>query len=791
MPSPVGLIARFLSIRATCSRKLRGRGANRVARAGARAVEQLEGRLCLSAGVPTTFLPNQAYPFSAAVIVSADLNGDGRPDLVTVSPAGNVVRVVFNAGDGTFLPAKDLNVTDPRSVAVADLNGDGLPDIAVTSPNDTASRILVFYGTGGGNFRAPVRYATNVTAVNLAVADLNGDGRPDFIFTNSQRISVMLNLGGEQFAKRVTYKAGPDQARMLIAGDFNNDGVPDVAVLRTRPLVEILLGQKDAAGHPTGTLGPPVAFNAGANPVDLAAGDFNHDGKLDLAIVNSGFRVTSMGVLMGNGDGTFAPRENYFDGNFVDGVALADFNGDGNTDIGTVSFTSGMRIYRGNGDGTFTPPVTYNGGNPGLNVTAADFNGDGKIDAAVASGADFRILLNSTGTTPPPATPGTLDVTLGAGNPRSLGYMDAAGTPATIRFAGPGSATVHFTGDNLAVSSDGSHIVGANVAVAGITATGTTSSTNLTILPDNRNGVVSVGPISTDGSLGSLVGQRVILNGNLTIAGTARSIVLKDVSNGTISVGGPTATSNTLIVSVANATNESLSSGTPITTLSAGQWVSPAGGVQSISAPSIGALTAAEGFSPDLNIGTGGIRTLSVRSIVGGAWTVAGRVGAVKVQRDATFNVSAASIGLVSVGGVINNSVIRSAGDIGSISALAMANSAVYAGVAALPAGQRLPAVPADFTASASIGAVSFSNRKGVIGFANSVIAASTVRQAGLGTIAFANGGQPFGIAAHVLKAVTGTDAVTRRSFSLHNPAGTAALTALGFNPQDFVLMIV
>jgi FG-GAP-like repeat len=789
MPSPFGRIARFLSTRATCSRKHRNIASIRVAQAAASAVEILEDRLCLSVGVEATFLPAQIYQSSAATIISADLNGDGRPDLITNSPAGNVVRVALNAGDGTFPTVTDLNVTDPRSVAVADFNGDGIPDIAVTSPNDTSSRILIFYGLGNGAFGTPVRYPVNIPTVNLAVADLNGDGRPDLIFTSSQRISVMLNLGNETFARRVTYKAGPDDARMLIAGDFNNDGVPDVAVLRSSPHVDILLGQKDANGHPTGTLGPPVSFNAGPNPVDLATADFNHDGKPDLVIVNSGFRVTSMGVLLGNGDGTFAPRQSYFDGNFVDGVAVADFNGDGNADIATVSFTSGMRIYRGNGDGTFTPPTLYNGGNPGLSVTAADLNGDGRIDTAIASGFNFRTLLNSTGTTPPPAAPGTLDVTLGAGNPRSISYMDAAGTPATIRFAGPGSAIVHFTGDNLA--NAGSRIDGSNVMVASIAATGTTTSTTLTITPDNRNGIVTVGPILTDGSLGSLVGLRVNLNGNLTIAGTARSITLKDVSNGSISVGGPTAASNTLVVSVTNATNESLSSGTAIVNLSAGQWLSPAGGVEAITAPSIGTLNVAEEFSPDLIIGAGGIRAASVRAIVGGTWTVAGRVGAVKVGGNATFNLTAASIGSLAVGSVISNSVIRSAGDIGSLSALAMANSAAYAGVGTLPAGQRLPAMAADFTAAASIGSVSLSRKKGVIGFANSVIAASTIRQASLGNIDFANNGQPFGIAAHVLKEVDGADASTRRPFTLHNPTGTAALIALGFNPQDFVLLII
>jgi hypothetical protein len=791
MPSPLGLFASFFSFCAAHSRKKTGNGKQSLVRAAARAVEQLEDRICLSAGVTPTFLPAQFHGSSAATITSADLNGDGKPDLITLSPSGNVVRVVLNAGDGTFLPPQDLNVTDPRSLAVADFNGDGIPDIAVTSLDGNSSRILVYYGIGGGNFDAPVRYAVDVPTVFLAAADLNGDGRPDLIFTSTQRVSVLLNLGGEQFSKRVTYKAGADEARMLIAGDFNNDGVPDIAVLRTRNAVDILLGQKDAAGNPTGTLGLPIAFDAGQNPVGLATGDFNHDGKLDLAIVNSGFRVSSMGVLLGNGDGTFAPRESYFNGNFVDGVTTADFNGDGNLDIATVSFTSGMRIYNGNGDGTFAPPTTFNGGNPGLFVTAADYNGDGRIDAAVATGADFRVLLNSTGTTPTPVTPTTFDVTLGSGGAKSITYSDISGTPATISLAGPGSATVHFAGTGLSLNDTGTLLGGGSAAITAINATGTTTKSALTIKVGSPNGVVSVGSISTDGSLGSLTGTRVVLTGDLTVARTARKITLKDLSNGTISIGAPVSPGDVLLLSIVGASNENLTSATPIQTLAAGQWVSPAGGSNSIVAPSIGTLTTTEQFGANLTIGAGGIGTVSVRSIIGGNWVVRGAVGVVRVQRDAMLNLSALSIGSIMIGNQLNSSVVHSAVDIGSVSAAGMANSTIYAGVGPLPAGQRLPASAGDFTIAATIGSVSLARRHGIISFVNSVIAAPTITRASLGTINFNNGGIPMGLAAHSIGSLTGADAATNRSFSLRKPAGTGALAALGINPQDFVIQII
>jgi len=317
-------------------------------------VEPLEGRRLLSAD-PISFKLVQRSQDPTATLDIGDLNHDGVPDMVTVSQGHDIARIWLGKGDGTFLPFLRMRVFNPRGVAIADFNGDGNLDFAVTSPQGNKdSSVAVFYGRGDGTFFGPIHYSTHVDAITVTSADFNGDGMPDLAFSNRNRISVMLNQGNQVFAAPVFYEAGSDLARYITSGDFNNDGAPDLAVVRTNGTVNVLLNQT-VNGVGTGIFGARLIAPVGIDPQIVVPGDFNGDGKVDLAVVNSNFRVAPVSVLLGNGDGTFQPRRNYFGGDFVDGLAVGDFNGDGKLDLASTSFSSAMRVYPGNGDGTFEP----------------------------------------------------------------------------------------------------------------------------------------------------------------------------------------------------------------------------------------------------------------------------------------------------------------------------------------------------------------------------------------------------------------------------------------------------
>src|SRR5205823_2909632 len=192
----------------------------------------------------------------------------------------------------------------------------------------------------------------------MAVGDFNGDGRVDaaVVERRSASVSVLLGKGDATFQTAVNYSVSGSPIS-IAAADFDGDGKPDLAVANQNSTnshgfgnVSVLLGRGD------GTFRTAVNFRAGKFPVSVAVGDFNRDGKLDLAVANNGaqynYSDNNVSVLFGRGDGTFPTLVNYGVGKYPVSVAVADFNGDGKADIAVAELNYGsISVLTGNGDG--------------------------------------------------------------------------------------------------------------------------------------------------------------------------------------------------------------------------------------------------------------------------------------------------------------------------------------------------------------------------------------------------------------------------------------------------------
>lgn len=331
----------------------------------------------------------------ADAVAVGDFNRDGKQDLAVVNLNADNVTILSGNGTGAFPTASTVGAGDePGSVAVGDFNRDGKQDLAVT--NGASDDVTILSGDGTGAFPNSSTITAGISPSSVAVGDFNNDGNQDLAVANISSADVTIRLGdgmgGFPTATTVSNNNGYLSSSVVV-GDFNNDGRQDIAVA-----LEVLMMMKgfvgvwfgDGTGHFPGFIAP--TFEVEVNPLAVAAGDINNDGKLDLVAANSSSdNVTTLVNICNATPCSGANFKQAVDSpiGVVDepfSVAVGDFNRDGRDDMVTANFGSGnATILLGDGTGSFpnTSTVAAEGGP--FAVVVGDFNNDGKQDLAIVN----------------------------------------------------------------------------------------------------------------------------------------------------------------------------------------------------------------------------------------------------------------------------------------------------------------------------------------------------------------------------------------------------------------------
>jgi hypothetical protein len=321
---------------------------------------------------------------------SGDFNGDGKLDLIYVGSSVDKLAIMLGRSDGSFGPPRTFDVDRaPSAVRSGDFDGDGKLDVAVTCYDTNLVSLLL--GKGDGTFATQRTFSVGRGPNSLAVLDLDADGKLDIVTANvdADSVSVLIGNGTGNFAVNKDYATGKGPVSVA-AADLSGDGRPDVVTANADAnTVSYLQGSAVTAG----ALNVAKSLSVGQSPADVAVSDVTGDGKLDIVTVNSD--SNNLAALVGRGDGTFVSSRYSPTCEFPTDFAAGELTGDGKVDL-VVRCAAGKRSQAliGQGDGSFvSSPRAF----PlGTAVLITDVNADSKSDLLFFdSGQPLQVLLNS------------------------------------------------------------------------------------------------------------------------------------------------------------------------------------------------------------------------------------------------------------------------------------------------------------------------------------------------------------------------------------------------------------
>jgi len=365
----------------------------------------------------TTFVTQSQL---TATVPASNIAGAGTASITATNPApgGGTSNVAFfivsnTAAALTFTGLTPISVPVAGNIITGDFNGDGKLDLAYVLADvwgpcyfGRGCDVVILLGNGDGSFQTPVTTTCCGEldhAGDLVAGDFNGDGKLDLALAgywgrmHDGWVSILIGNGDGTFWDASQWNAGIYSTR-IIAGDFNRDGRLDLATANQDPSESTDAGISVALGNGDGTFQGVGGYDTSENAYALAMGDFNGDGVLDLIHASKTFfyERRQLSFLQGNGDGTFQPPQQIpLDLAIGAPLIIADLNGDGKLDVIAAGSDGGVLVLLGNGDGTFQSPVEYAPGS-GAAFATSDFNADGKLDLVLSNGG--ILLGNGDGT---------------------------------------------------------------------------------------------------------------------------------------------------------------------------------------------------------------------------------------------------------------------------------------------------------------------------------------------------------------------------------------------------------
>ena len=326
-----------------------------------------------------------------------DLDGDGKSDLAVANANAYTISLFRNTSiSGTISFAANMNVTTGTysvNIAIGDLDGDGKPEIVAS--NGFLDSVSVFKNTstsGTISFATKVRFATGSASWGVAIGDLDGDGKPDLTVADKdgQTVSVLRNTctsGNISFATKVDYATG-SSPRSVAIGDLDGDGKPDLAVANDVSNTVSVFRNTSTSGNIS--FAAKLDFATGLRPYSVVIGDLDGDGNPDLATANNASNtVTLLRNTSTGGNISFASKLDFATGNSPYSVAMGDLDGDGKPDIATANAVSNtvavLKNTSSSGIISFAAKVDYVAGIAPQGIAIGDLDGDDKPDFVVAN----------------------------------------------------------------------------------------------------------------------------------------------------------------------------------------------------------------------------------------------------------------------------------------------------------------------------------------------------------------------------------------------------------------------